>query len=234
MQASRGIQVLDSGIAGPSGTPDVTVPVDPWPSDHRAVVSTVRLTPAVPPLYASVIDRRIERGDPILVRYAAQPKQPRMTLRIVHHGGAADAALMQLPPQEAGYYGAVRFGSGALSPGRYDALLVDHDGNVRSRASFWVVQPGARPVLQAPRWRAKQPIRVAWRNAPADRFDWIGIWKAGDADLFNYYGFAYTRARVAGHTRLAGLAPGRYVARLLTDDGYAVLAQRTFTVVPRR
>ena len=235
VHASPGVQVLDSGIAGPSGTPDVTVPIDPWPSDHRGVVSTVRLTPAVPPLYASVIDRRVEQGDPILVRYAAQPKQPRMTLRIVRHGGAADAALMQLPPQEAGYYGAVRFGSGALAPGRYDALLVDHDGDVRSRASFWVVKPGARPVLRVPATvAAKQPIRVAWRNAPADRFDWIGIWKAGDGDLFNYYGFAYTRARVAGHARLDGLPPGRYVARLLADDGYAVLAQRSFTVAPRR
>ena len=142
---------------------------------------------------------------------------------------------MQLPPQEAGYYGAVRFGSGALVPGRYDALLVDHDGDVRSRASFWVVKPGARPALRVPATvPAKQPIRVAWRNAPADRFDWVGIWKAGDGDLFNYYGFAYTRARVAGHARLDGLPPGRYVARLLTDDGYAVLAQRSFTVAPRR
>jgi len=34
-----------SGIAGPPGTPDVTIPIDPYPSDHRAVVSTVRLTP---------------------------------------------------------------------------------------------------------------------------------------------------------------------------------------------
>ena len=114
---------------------------------------------------------------------------------------------MQLPPQEAGYYGAVRFGSGALAPGRYDALLVDADGNVRSRASFWVVEPGARPALRVPATvAAKQPIRVAWRNAPGDRFDWIGIWKAGDGDLFNYYGFAYVRARVAGHATLAGLA----------------------------
>ena len=69
---------------------------------------------------------------------------------------------------------------------------------------------------------------------PPEWRDWIGIWKAGDGDLFNYYGFAYTRARVAGHARLDGLPPGRYVARLLTDDGYAVLAQRSFTVAPRR
>jgi endonuclease/exonuclease/phosphatase family metal-dependent hydrolase len=236
VQASRGLQVLDSGIAGPSGTRDVTVPVDPWPSDHRAVVSTVRLTPAVPPLYASVIDRRVERGDPILVRYAAQPGQPRMTLRIVRHGGAADDAVMQLPPQEAGYYGAVRFGSGGLRPGRYDALLVDGGAKVRSRASFWIVAPGARPVVRVPATvTAKRPVRVAWRNAPGDRFDWVGIWKAGDADLFDYSAFAYTRARVAGHTSFAGgLAPGRYVARLLADDGYAVLAQRSFTVLPRR
>ena len=235
VHASAGVQVLDSGIAGPSGTPDVTVPVDPWPSDHRAVISTVRLTPAVPPLLASVLDRRVERGDRILVRYAAQPGQPRMTLRIVRHGGAPGDALLQLPPQEAGYYGAVRFGSGGLRPGTYDALLVDASGQVRSRAPFWVVRRGARPVVRVPATlRARSPIRVAWRNAPADRFDWVGIWKAGEADLFAYRGFAYTGARVAGRTRLPGLPPGRYVARLLADDGYAVLAQATFTVAARR
>ena len=62
VHASRGLQVLDSGIAGPPGTPDVTWPVDPYPSDHRAVAATVRLTPAAPGNLVSVIERRVTRG----------------------------------------------------------------------------------------------------------------------------------------------------------------------------
>src|SRR3954447_1612407 len=99
VQASAGVQVLDSGIVGPPGTPDVTYPVDPYPSDHRAVVSTVRFTPAVPASFASVLQRRVERGGPIEVRYAAPRGEGVDTLAIVRAGGAASSAIMTLPPQ---------------------------------------------------------------------------------------------------------------------------------------
>ena len=83
---------------------------------------------------------------------------------------------------------------------------------------------------------AGRPIRVAWSSAPALRRDWIGIYRAGDPDLYNaYLAFAYTGATVAGRTSFAGDArtypPGRYVARLMRDDGYGVLAEAPFRVV---
>ena len=239
IQASSGIQVLDAGIAGPPGTPDVTFPVDPYPSDHRGVVAGVRLVPAAPPSFASVLDRRVERGDPIPVRYGAPRGGGREHLAIVRAGGRPGAALMTLPPQEATFNGAVTFGSGGLRPGRYDALLVDTSGRVLSRSTFWVVRREAQPRLSVRRpVRAGRAIRLAWRNAPAYRRDWVGIWKAGDGDLYNgYLTFAYTGATVAGATRIAGdrktFPPGRYVARLLKDDGYGVLAQARFTVARR-
>ncbi len=37
---------IDSLIVGEPGRPDVAIGVDPWPSDHRAVVSTFRVDPA--------------------------------------------------------------------------------------------------------------------------------------------------------------------------------------------
>ena len=73
--------------------------------------------------------------------------------------------------------------------------------------------------------------RISWRNAPAYRRDWIGTWRAGDTDLYNdYVAFAYTGATVAGATTISGLKPGRYVARLMKDEGYAELARASFTV----
>ncbi len=146
---------------------------------------------------------------------------------------------MTLPPQEATFNGAVTFGSGGLRPGRYDALLVDTSGRVLSRSTFWVVRREAQPRISVRRpVRAGRAIRLSWRNAPAYRRDWVGIWKAGDGDLYNgYLTFAYTGATVAGATRIAGdrktFPPGRYVARLLKDDGYGVLAQARFTVARR-
>jgi hypothetical protein len=105
-----------------------------------------------------------------------------------------------------------------------------------SRSTFWVVAPSARPTVAAPaRVRAGRSIRVSWTNAPGFRRDWVGIWKAGDNDLYNdYLTFVYTGATVAGRTTIAGdrstFPPGRYVVRLVKDDGYGVLAQSSFTV----
>ena len=229
VQASRGIDVLDSGIAGPPGTRDVTYPVDPYPSDHRAVVSTVRLQPVAPGPFASVLHRRVVRGDSIGVRYAAPRGEGIDRLAIVPAGGRARDALMTLPPQEASFYGAVTFGSGGLSPGRYDALLVTGRRRVLSRSTFWVVRRAAAMRVRATQ-RGRR-VRVRWHNAPGYRRDWVGIWKRGDNDLYNdYLSFAYTGASVSGATTFTGLAPGRYVVRLMKDDGYAELAKSSFTI----
>jgi endonuclease/exonuclease/phosphatase family metal-dependent hydrolase len=240
VHASAGVDVLSSGIAGPPGTADVTWPIDPYPSDHRAVAATVRLTPAPPGSFASVIERRVTRGEPISVRYAAPRGEATDRLAIVRAGAGPDRASMWLPPQEAGFFGEVTFGSGALSPGRYDALLVTRGDRVLSRSTFWVVRPGARPQVSVPRRiRVGSSLRIAWRDAPADRFDWVGIWKRADsADLYNsYLTFAYTEATVAGATRIrlgrGTYPPGEYVVRLMRDDGYGVLDAARLTVLPR-
>ena len=232
--------MLDSGIAGPPGTPDVTWPIDPYPSDHRAVAATVRLTPAAPGNLVSVIDRRVTRGDPISVRYSTPRGEAVDWIVIVPRGARPDRKSMWLPPQEAGFNGEVTFGSGGLVPGRYDAVLVTRGDRVLSRSTFWVVRPGAQPRIDVPRRiRAGATLRIAWRNAPADRFDWVGIWKARDAgDLYNsYLTFAYTGATVAGATRIplgrGTYPPGEYVVRLMRDDGYGVLAGERLTVLPR-
>jgi endonuclease/exonuclease/phosphatase family metal-dependent hydrolase len=229
VHASAGVQVRGSGIVGPPGTRDATFTVDPYPSDHRAVVSTVRFEPAAPEPFASVLHKRVVHGEPFGVRYAAPRGEGIDRLVVVRHGRRPRAGLMELPPQEASFYGSVTFGSGGLAPGGYDALLVSGRRHVLSRSPFWVVRQGARI-----RVRAKQRghrVRVSWHNAPGFRRDWVGVWKAGDNDLYNdYLAYAYTDATVSGSTRLSGLAPGRYVVRLLLDDGYAELARSSFRV----
>ena len=222
IHASAGITTLASGIAGPPGTPDVTYPIDPYPSDHRAVISTVRLAPVAPRPFASVLHRRIERGDDVGVRYASPRGEGRDHLAIAR-AGERDP-IMTLPPQEASFFGHVTFGSGGLTPGRYEAQLVSRR-RIRSRSTFWVVAQDARPRIRA------RGTKISWRNTPGYRRDWIGIWKAGDTDLYNdYLTFEYTGAAVNGSTTISGLEPGRYVARLMKDDGYAELARTRFRV----
>jgi hypothetical protein len=71
---------------------------------------------------------------------------------------------------------------------------------------------------------------------PGNRFDWVGIFKAGPTlDLYGYYGFSYLGALPSGRMSMTAadlgkLAPGRYVAGLFLDDGYSLLARTSFRV----
>jgi endonuclease/exonuclease/phosphatase family metal-dependent hydrolase len=237
--ASGVLEVLDSQIVGEAGGADVDIGIAPYPSDHRGVVSTVRLTPAVPPLFVTTDQRVIERGAAITVRYHAPNGEERDLLGILPAGGSVpDDLLMTLPPYEASFFGSVMFGSAALPVGEYNAVLLAEGTEEISRSTFWVVDADVPPsvAVENESYAVGEPITVKWKNAPALRWDWLGIYAADDANLYNYWGFLYTQAMPTGSVTftiddLGELPPGEYVARLMLDDGYAVLAtSMPFTV----
>ena len=55
-------EIVDSEIVGPEGAGDVSIGVDPYPSDHLGVVSTVVVDPAEPPVFVSAASPRTEVG----------------------------------------------------------------------------------------------------------------------------------------------------------------------------
>lgn len=233
--AAGNVEVIDSQIVGELGGPDVDLAVDPYPSDHRGVVSTVRVVPAAPPLFAAVKERVITQGDELVVHYAAPEGEETDRLVILPAGGTVpDDVLMSLPPMEADFFGAVTFGSHTLTPGEYGAALVNGVGEELARSQFWILAPGAVPTITAakPVFAADEAIEVSWSNMPDNRYDWIGIYPAGESDLYNYYGFLYTESASSGTVLFEdlGLEPGDYEARLMRDDWYVVLATTTFTV----
>jgi len=76
------------------------------------------------------------------------------------------------------------------------------------------------------------PIRVRWRDAPGDLRDWIGLYRAGDADVSRYLGFVYTEAAFSGEASIipsaadgTALPAGDYELRLMHDESYVVLAK---------
>ena len=79
-------------------------------------------------------------------------------------------------------------------------------------------------------------IVANWQNASGNRRDWLGIYKAGDPDQFNYVAFAYIGAAIEGTTTFddsvigGPLAAGDYEMRLMRDDAYLVLATTKFSV----
>ena len=124
-----------------------------------------------------------------------------------------------------------------LRPGRYRAALLDGKGQARATSSFWVLARGARPSIHSAKrsYAPGEPIRLRWNNGPGNKFDWVGIFRAGPLDVYNYLGFSYVGALPRGRLAmtkadLGTLKPGRYVAGLFLDDGYSVLARTSFSV----
>lgn len=238
--AANTVEIVDSQIVGEAGGPNVDIGIAPFPSDHRGVVSTVRVVPVTPPVFVDAQARAARSGDPLVVRYHAPEGEGVDRIGIVASGStSSDELLMWLPPYEASFFGAVTFGTGTLQPGAYDAILVSSADEVLSRDAFWVLERDAAPVVGTDKaeYASGETITVTWANVHPMRWDWLAIYSVGDPDLYNnYWAYGYTGARVSGEftfdvdTIGDALPSGEYVVRLLRDDGYAVLAETTFIV----
>ena len=84
-----------SRIVSKEGNPAVKVSVSPWPSDHRAVVSTFLVSPAVPPVLVAVDRRLVAVGQDLKVTFHS-PGEAGEQVAIVPAGGSpADAVAEQ-------------------------------------------------------------------------------------------------------------------------------------------
>lgn len=236
-------EVVSSGLVGPSGVGDVTIGVDPYPSDHLGVVSTVVVDPVEPPVFVAVDEVRTEVGDPLGIHYHAPGGLDTDQIVLVPAGGdPATDGFAALDTAEASYFGRIALGTGGREPGAYEAVLltVDDAGEPveAGRSPFWLVAPGARPAVSVDTEIAEgEPIEVTWSDAYARKWDWIGVFSADDALLYNYYAFTYTGASVTGSYTFGPddigdemLPPGDWIVRLMSDDSYVALAEARFTV----
>ncbi|HVJ44028.1 MAG TPA: endonuclease/exonuclease/phosphatase family protein [Dongiaceae bacterium] len=233
-------KTLDSQVVGEKGGPDVGVGLQPWPSDHRAVVSTFDVTPlAAGPLVTT--DRRVLRsGDPLLVRFNL-PDDDKGMVVVVKHGAAADKTpVLSKAPGDASDRPSMKFGTRLLRPGAYDVVLVDGSGKEAARSAFWLLAQEAVPEISLKQGKLKHgtAIQAQWRNAPGLKYDWVAVYKSGESDPENYVGYVYTDATVEGSKAIdkdalgSDLDPGKYELRLMKDDCYETLAAASFEVVP--
>ncbi len=231
----------DSEVVGERGGPGVTIEVNPWGSDHRAVVSTVEAVLGTPPVMVSPDPLLVEQGQDLTVTYHA-PGNAGEKVVIVPMGGdpATDGIDQAGTPAADDVDGSVVFDTATWTAGGYDAVLVDASDTELSRNLFWLRLPGERPVLRSASWSydVGEPIRISWEGAPAHRFDWIGIY-ARDADpqAAYYKDYLYTRGTLVGSATFRGrtvkhwpLRPGRYTAYLLVSDIYLDVAGVDFVI----
>jgi exonuclease III len=250
-------QAVRSQIVGEVGGPDVDIGLDPYPTDHRGVVSTFRTKPGKPPVFVAVERRRLSLGQRLSVVFHAPGRKDEQVAIVPAGGTAAEAVAPRSTGPHSPTDGTLLLSTKGLRRGAYEAVLVDKRDEILSRSPFWLYPRGepTRVFTSRQVYRQGAPIRVSWSNAPGMRWDWVAVYRFGEggsgpegttcnATLCgngDYQLYEYTRASIEGTTRFTAnsaqglgtwpLEPGRYEVRLLLDDGYrSVATSRPFTI----
>ena len=245
-------ETLATQLVGESGGPDVDIERDPYPTDHRGVVSTFRVDAGDPAPFAAAGARRVFVGGDLDVH--AHGPGSRVVLVRAGQGPAAGLVSRSLGGESDV---TLTLPTATLSPGANEALLVNASDAVLSRSPFWVYAAGTPPSLRTSKevYEVGEPIRVRWRAAPGYRFDWMGVFSPGRGPAQNaedcnagtcgnghYLLYDYTETLIQGSALIgpasfAGyrtwpLKVGTYEIRLLMDDGYRLLGiSNTFKIV---
>jgi len=226
----------DSQTMGEIGGPGVWKSVDPWPSDHRALVSRFSVTPGTPPALVAPNAEFVATGSTLTVNYIS-PTTPAAIVAVTRGTGRHE--LPTPAGQESA--GSVGFDTTGWAAGTYVITLADGGGTTLATASVWIQEPGSHPEIATTKtaYRPGEPIRVRWKNAPGNRWDWVGIYERGANPNVDWYlDWAYTGATVQGsltfNEKSHGpwpLKPGKYSVYLLVDDSYNDVAEGRFTVL---
>ena len=240
-------ETLDSSLVGEVGGEDVDEAFAPWTSDHRAFVSTFEVRPLSMPLMVSVNTALLDQGDPLTVSYRSNEEG---SLAIVPAGDSVSAALRTVDVPK-GFGGTRAFATAELEPGAYDAVLLAGDGAELARVGFVVRDPQAEISVSTdqPSYVSGEPIVVSWEDGPANRWDWLGVYRADAADprVDSYLIWNYTGLHASGtdppvvdgsvtfDDSTMGvpwwpLEPGRYVVHYLVTDRYRSIGSAAFEV----
>jgi endonuclease/exonuclease/phosphatase family metal-dependent hydrolase len=245
--ASGPARTRSSKIVGEKGGRDVSIAVSPWTSDHRAVLSTFGVRPAPMPPMVAVNARLGTVGDRMTVAYNA-PTFKGNEIAIVPAGGDPGSPAIRLPAD--GVRGTRGLDTSRLEPARYEAVLRDRDGDRLDRVSFLLrsLHPRTRISTDRKTYRPGEPIRVRWADGPANRWDWVAVYRASAANpqKDDYLVWAYTGRHASGtlppstngsvtlgpnaQGKPWPLPPGRYVVRYLLVDQYHSAAATRFAV----
>ena len=190
---------LTSQLVGEKGGPNVDLGYEPWTSDHRAVLSTFEVEPVELRQTLSLERRLLTEGEQLGVLYNA-PGSSENTISIVPEEGSADEAIESQSVE--GEKGETSFDTSSLDPSGYDIVLVDADGNELERNSFWVRSEENDVSLQTNKevYEVGEPIEMTWDDGPANRWDWIGVYKANadNPKVDDYLLWGYTGGHEAG------------------------------------
>jgi len=177
IHAAGPVRTLDSIVIGEAGHADVSLSVTPWPSDHRAVLSTFSVDPAPAPVMVAVNDQRlVNAGVPLQVYYRRKGQSGEVIVISGAEGGGREIPGVTFSAADP-LSGTVTLPTDGLAVGVHAAALKSAAGAVLSQALFQVKQAHATTevTLGKPVYRPGEAMVVRWRNGPGNRWDWIAI-----------------------------------------------------------
>lgn len=229
-----------SQIVGEANGPDVDIVVSPWPSDHRAVLSTFDVVPAAPPIFVAANSRKNAIGDALTVRFHAQGHAGEriFILPVGEEPGPAHPFVALNGIKD----GSVNFATDNFTANAYEAVLVSESNDILSRSTFWAYPKGQPTLLSTMKkaYEIGESIPVSWKGSSGMKFDWIGIFKVNSSnrDVLLY---EYTEASIEGSAIFSAsssngskywpLPAGSYEIRFLLDDAYEASATLPIEIV---
>ena len=236
--AAGDAEATRSQVIGERGSDISDLTVGPWPSDHRATVSTFTVTPGPTPVLVAVARPLLTVGSDLVTTFHAS--ETGASVAVVPAGGDPETDAVSERPTGASLDGSLTFATDVMTPGSYEAFLLDAGGGEASRIPFWLKAPGSGPVVSTGKdvYAEGEPIDVRWSGARGERWDWIGIYRRDrDPHVAWYLLWLYTGATVEGQAVLDAdahgrfpLPAGRYSVYLLRDDSYRLMASSNFTI----
>lgn len=241
------VEIQDSQLVGQEGDLYVDIGYPKWTSDHRAVLASFVVTPLALPTTVSLDRRMLTEGDQFTVLYNS-PEAAETTVTVLPEGAELTEAVAEQTATDPA--GSMAFDTSSMPPGGYVVVMTDQDGNVAARNQLWVRSEDATVQIgtDAPSYQVGEPIEVSWDDGPANRWDWIGLYRAEAANpnkddylLWGYTGGHDSGAlppTVDGSMTLGEssqgnpwpLPPGDYVVHYLLADQYRSAGQTGFTV----
>lgn len=235
--ASNIEKVIHSTLIGEEGGKDVTFTVNPFPSDHRGVLTTCMIKPVLSNAYIQPFQFK----DSLHLRFFT-PYNSHLSIQIFDKKEALYHSFQMLKVNENEKKLKIEKGESYL-------IQLKNNDSVIAENYFIPEINNKKPSLKLSKNEVKvgEPIFIEWKNAPGHRFDWIAIYPVGKETKDDFYKtepyttyliYEYLYACKSGSLTLGDsskgngwpLKAGRYRIHLLLDDGYSSLANIPITV----
>ncbi len=236
------VEVESSEVVGEAGADDVGRGYPRWTSDHRAVLSELQVSPVAIPTTVALSSRMLTVGDEVTATYVMPDGTDGGTVTME---GASTASV-----DVHGGSGTVQLATEGLEPGGYRVDLTDEAGEVLATNALHLrpVDAQVDVTTDAAAYDVGDPVTISWTDGPANRWDWIGVYRADASDPAkdDYLVWGYTGGHDAGalpptvdgelvlgrdqQGKPWPLPPGRYVAHYLLTDQYVSAGSTSFRV----